>query len=539
MDEMETTDIEDHMHCLICFSDLTTRGKTPCNHNDICGRCHLRMRHLHDDNKCPICKTPNETIIVDSDQQKLYEDYPIWGDELGAGFLFREDVGMHFASAYYESEILPLFGYGCLVCSFAADEGPTAKKAPIKILQEHLRKEHRMSLCNLCVEHKRDFVTCLPRFTPSQVQNHLKNGDGPESGFKGHPLCEFCKPKRFYDLAALHQHLHKEHYECHVCKKQGLENQFFKNYKSLEKHFDSQHFLCHHPNCLAARFMVFENEIDLRAHEMQVHGASSTGSTKITVEFQTRRVGYDGSGVGEQQDVPSDSDFNYGLDGQAFVPDALPRTSNGRTELHPQHVQRTEELKAQAAVMREQQAARDQEESFPTLQAATGQSSSSAPLVGWASDSTVQRLQGNRKKNAGKVTEEDFPTLPTAPGAKANATKNAIRGNVGATRRQFAAMQTSGATPSYGTAAARLRAPASTPGFAAGPRTTSLNQQANLSADNFPSLGGVTRPAPYAAANAYAKRNNQKAQVNFLKDCPPPSFGNKRNDRSISDSKCF
>eukprot|EP00526_Cylindrotheca_closterium_P004745 CAMPEP_0113625172 /NCGR_PEP_ID=MMETSP0017_2-20120614/13001_1 /TAXON_ID=2856 /ORGANISM="Cylindrotheca closterium" /LENGTH=764 /DNA_ID=CAMNT_0000535275 /DNA_START=143 /DNA_END=2437 /DNA_ORIENTATION=- /assembly_acc=CAM_ASM_000147 len=451
-------------------------------------------------------------MIVDSDQEKLYDDYPIWGDELGAGFIYREDVGIHFESTYFDSEIQPLFGYGCHVCSFSADVGPSSKKAPLKILQEHLRKEHRMALCGLCVDNKRDFVTCLPRFTPSQVQNHLKNGDGPDSGFYGHPVCEFCKPKRFYDLAALHQHLHKEHYECHICKKIGLENQFFNNYKSLEKHFDQQHFLCHHPNCLAARFMAFENEIDLKAHEFQVHGAS-TGSTKITVEFQTRRAGYDGSGMGEQQETPSESDFNYGLDGQAFVPDALPkRPATADDELHPQHVQRTEELRAQATVMREEQAAREQVESFPTLQAANAPAASSAPLVGWASDSTTQRLQGNRRKNAGKVTAEDFPTLPTGANAKANAKKKAIRGNVGAAQRQFAAMQTS-STPSYGTAASRLRAPASTPGYAAAPRT-SLNKQANLSADNFPSLGGGTRPAPYAAANAYAKRN-QKGQTNY------------------------
>ncbi|CAJ1951926.1 unnamed protein product [Cylindrotheca closterium] len=500
------------------------------------------MRQLHDDKKCPICKAPNETMVVDSHKEKLYDEYPIWGDELGAGFIYREDVGIHFESTYFESEIQPLFGYGCKVCSFSADEGPSAKKAPLKILQEHLRKDHRMALCNLCVENKRDFVTCLPRFTPSQLQNHLKTGDGPDSGFYGHPVCEFCKPKRFYDLANLHQHLHKEHYECHICKKIGLENQFFKNYKSLEKHFDQQHFLCHHPNCLAARFMVFENEIDLRAHEMQIHGASSTGSTKITVEFQTRRAGYDGSGVGAQQETPSESDFNYGLDGQAFVPDALPnRPSNGNNELHPQHVQRTEELRAQAATMREEQAARDQVESFPSLQAANAPAGSSAPLVGWASDTTAQRLQGGRRKNAGKVTVEDYPSLPTAANAKANAKKKAIRGNVGAARSTFAAMQTSVSAPSYGSAATRLRAPTSAPGFASSPRT-SVNKQANLSADNFPSLGGATRPAPYAAANAYSKRNNQKVQtanypaLNSASDFPSMPGGAKTMSNRLQAS---
>ena len=65
----------------------------------------------------------------------------------------------------------------------------------------------------------------------------------------------------------LHEHLNKEHYKCHICDKQGKPNQFFKDYTRLERHFDRDHYLCHDGQCLSARFVVFENEIDLRAHE--------------------------------------------------------------------------------------------------------------------------------------------------------------------------------------------------------------------------------------------------------------------------------
>ena len=521
----------DHAQCLVCYSDLSIRGKAQCGHNDICGKCHLRLRFLHEDKKCPICKTNNEAIIVDSDSQKSFDDYPRWGDEIGGGFVHREDVGMFFESQYYYSDILPLFGFTCKDCDFES-EVETSKKTPLKLLQEHLKNQHRSALCQLCVDNKRDFVSCLPRMTTKQLQNHLKNGDGPTSGFFGHPLCQFCKPKRFYDLAALHQHLHKEHYKCHVCEKQGLNNQFFKNYKSLERHFDQQHFLCHDVQCLAARFVVFENEIDLRGHEMSVHGGTSTGSTKINLEFRTRRVGYDGTGLDYQQDLPSESDFNYGLDGQAFVPADVPNQGNssssaGESQLHPLHMQRTEELRAQAAAIREQQATQSQEVSFPSLESSTGNKSSSAPLVGWASASTAQRLQGP-KKNAGKVTEEDFPTLPTGPRAQSNAKKNAIKGNIGAVRKQFAAMQTSSAsTPSYGTAAARLQAsrPAYFSPTAPSP-VAPFNQQANLAPSNFPVLApsSSSRASPYSAANALARKNLRTGMnapsINSVTDFP-------------------
>ena len=101
----------DHNHCLVCYSELTVRGKTPCDHNDICGVCHLRLRHLHNDKNCPICKSTNETIIVDdAADAKRFDEYPLWGNELGAAYIFRESVGMFFPTTYYQTDILPLFG---------------------------------------------------------------------------------------------------------------------------------------------------------------------------------------------------------------------------------------------------------------------------------------------------------------------------------------------------------------------------------------------------------------------------------------------
>ncbi|MGK3754376.1 MAG: hypothetical protein ACI8RD_006685, partial [Bacillariaceae sp.] len=119
--------------------------------------------------------------------------------------------------------------------------------------------------------------------------------------------------------------------------------------------------------------------------ELSVHGGSSNGSTKINLEFNIRRANGMGGG-GERHDTPRESDFNYSLDGQAFVPQALPNNNdnnnntnsanNGNnatvpaSQLHPQHIQRTEELRAHAAVVRQQQAIESQVESFPTLQSA-------------------------------------------------------------------------------------------------------------------------------------------------------------------------
>ena len=211
--------------------------------------------------------------------------------------------------------------------------------------------------------------------------------------------------------------------------------------------------------------MVFQNELDLRAHELSAHGGTLTGSTKINLEFRTRRAGYDGSGVGEeQQAAPSDSDFNFDLDGQAFVPEALPNqgsntntvannsaaaasTTSGGAQLHPLHVQQTEELRAHAATIRQQQAREAQGESFPSLQSSAAPTGgSNAPLVGWAAGTALQKVNRN-SASIGKVTAESFPSLPISTSAQTNAKKKTMKGNLGATRRQFAAMSTMASAP--------------------------------------------------------------------------------------------
>ena len=608
--------MNDHNHCLVCYSELTVRGKTPCDHNDICGVCHLRLRHLHNDKNCPICKATNETIIVDdAADTKRFDDYPLWGNELGAAYVFRESVGMFFPATYYQTDILPLFGYPCTKCDYdpamdlkssnsndendgaepsnATVNNQKAQTSPLRLLQDHLRTKHRLAMCQLCVDNQRDFIARLPRMTPKQIQIHLKHGE-PESGFKGHPLCEFCRPKRFYDLTALHSHLHKEHYKCHVCESSlGLADQYFKNYHSLERHFDTQHFLCHDVQCLAARFVVFSSEIDLRSHELRVHGGTSTGSTKINLEFRTRRQGYDGSGVDEQnQEAPSNEDFNYSLDGQAFVPEALP--TNGRQQrdgaaLHPVHIQRTEELRQQAAIVRQQQAHARQEESFPTLGDAMAGTSSAGPLrTGWTSGTSLQVIHQRQNRPVGQVTEEAFPSLASSTGGTAANNKKAGMPNQSA-KKQFAAMAQTASQPSI----QLLRSPQTRatqpvnrlqdlspnnfpalPGGGGGRQLMSTNRVENLTPNNFPALGGgsgsrgsqlipvdraqnltpnnfpalvasgqsVNSSARYPAAEALGKRNLKQQQsktsnpapsLSSMQDFPEPPSSSPKDKLSV------
>ena len=272
----------------------------------------------------------------------------------------------------------------------------------------------------------------------------------------------------------LHEHLNKEHYKCHVCERQGLHNQFFKNYQQLSVHFDRQHFLCSHPSCLEARFVVFGNELDLKAHEMDVHGSRQT-DRKIQISFQYRRSGFDGSGLEQQQQtVPSDADFSYGLDGQAFVPDALPAQLQQLNEpvlSDPVHAARTAELREQAQQIR---ARMEAEDAFPELQAT---SASQRLNLGWSN--------GGPRSNSALATE-NFPALAAASTARPTTSVSWAAG------QQQQRVQPRVNTRRYQPVGYRP-VQSSTPRVVA-TATTSTPTLANQ--EDFPSLGG-TSSAPY------------------------------------------
>lgn len=111
---------------------------------------------------------------------------------------------------------------------------------------------------------------------------------------KQHSMCGFCK-RWFYDSDGLYKHCREHHEECFICVRQGIRHQYHLNYDRLvrsihshvnplltrtfrgvqEQHFKSDHFLCPHPDCLAQKFVVFESELDLQAHALEVHGVGT------------------------------------------------------------------------------------------------------------------------------------------------------------------------------------------------------------------------------------------------------------------------
>ena len=637
-------DAPEHQYCLICYTSNLhqERGITPCGHDSVCASCHLRLRSLLTDKKCPICKASNEQIIIDNDpdpaidQHKSFAQYEKWGEDIGPNYTYRPDVGMFFPLAYYHSKVTPLFALSCNSgnfgngngngnnsnhsgkCQFTNDSSESQSPGTFKALASHLATAHNppLQICDLCITHKRDFISRLPRFTSHQLKEHNKHGDegsgahknasGSGKANKGHPLCQFCQPRRFYDLTELHKHLNKDHYECHVCKKIEKPLQFFKDYNKLNLHFDREHYLCRFPECLAARFVVFPNEIDLKAHERDMHGLMTGGSTKIQMEFRVRPSGRDGSGVGGQhqggqmQQVPNmEEDFGFGLDGGVFVPESLddtnnpnqnqPSQSNEPDISHGPHAERTALFREQARMRREELGITGTGESadgltsleaFPTLGNQGG-----GNLINWRGRGGASAVTTLRGRNTTALNAENFPTLggPSETKFASNATSKLRATKVGANSQFSAINRTANAaastsrpfanaatTSGYGgvgvgrsASAAKANLSADNfPSLGGGMASSSMASRAfgrspkpDLSADNFPSLGGTTSRSAsglgvpmgmgggggnkYAAAQAYAKKNATKSagmNLGMEQHFPAPSMSGSSKSAAKKNS---
>lgn len=143
-------------------------------------------------------------------------------------------------------------------------------------LHRHVRAVHHKKICDLCSRHKKVFTHEHELFTDRELNRHMTKGDDnpgavDQSGFKGHPECGFCR-QRFYGEDELFVHCRESHERCFICDRAGGRPQYYLDYNMLELHYRKDHFMCPDPGCVEKKFIVFETEIDLKAHQLSEHG---------------------------------------------------------------------------------------------------------------------------------------------------------------------------------------------------------------------------------------------------------------------------
>lgn len=252
---------DENKYCIICAEKLIYCAKSPCNHTT-CHICTFRQRALYKKDLCLVCRTDNDDLIFTDELTSSYQ-------ELKSKVVKSDKkYKVSFTSLTVYKIVLSLLEFDCIICS------KTFKN--FNDLFDHLSKIHDKYLCLLCSENKKAFPFELKVYSQKQLQTHLIKGDENDENFKGHPICKFCKGKRFYSTDELNLHLRKNHEECHVCKQiDSLNPQYFKNYDSLEDHFRTDHYICTVQSCLDAKFVVFPDEIELKTHLINEHNLSN------------------------------------------------------------------------------------------------------------------------------------------------------------------------------------------------------------------------------------------------------------------------
>jgi hypothetical protein len=184
-------------------------------------------------------------------------------------------------------------------------------------------------LSDLCSRHKKIFPYEHTLYTSAQLTKHHREGDREfnkedETGFTGHPECAFCK-MRFFGDDELFVHCRDQHEQCFLCVRNGNRHEYYANYSSMEDHFKLDHSMCLYPQCLEKKFVVFDSPIDLKAHEVEVHGESLSGlqrslqtdARKLELNFQydsyrTQQQQQRGSGSGSSSNNRRANDNNKG-----------------------------------------------------------------------------------------------------------------------------------------------------------------------------------------------------------------------------------
>ncbi|KAK4462583.1 E3 ubiquitin-protein ligase hel2 [Cladorrhinum samala] len=289
--------------CFICASPITHYSIAPCNHIT-CHLCALRLRALYKNKDCPHCRTASQFVIFTDDGTKRYEEYT------PSDITSTDDnIGIRYAGEDIVGDTILLLRYNCpdSECDFAGLGWPD--------LHRHVRSTHNKKMCDLCTRNKKVFTHEHDMFADKELTEHMRHGDdkpgaADQTGFRGHPLCGFCGA-RFYDSDKLYEHCRNKHERCFLCdRRDSRQPHYYVDYNALEEHFKKDHFICNDRECLEKKFVVFESEMDLKAHQLAEHGGASASRGARTVDlsnfdlrqrYEQERAGGAGRGRAHQE----------------------------------------------------------------------------------------------------------------------------------------------------------------------------------------------------------------------------------------------
>ncbi|XP_006564415.1 E3 ubiquitin-protein ligase ZNF598 [Apis mellifera] len=260
--------------CVVCYKNVDIYSIGMCEH-PVCYECSTRMRVLCCQNECPICRQDLPKVVFTKEIKPFRQ--------LHKGSLIDTRYNIYFDSSDIQNKFYDLLANVCYICK------EKLVFNNFNSLKDHMRHQHELHYCDLCVENLKIFSHERRCYTRSDLAQHRRKGDVDDKSHKGHPLCEFCD-QRYMDNDELFRHLRRDHLYCHFCDADGL-HQYYSSYDYLRDHFRQEHFLCEEGTCIEEKFTsVFRTDIDLKAHKASVHSkqlskAAAKQARTLELEF--------------------------------------------------------------------------------------------------------------------------------------------------------------------------------------------------------------------------------------------------------------
>lgn len=259
--------------CVLCCGELEVVALGRCDH-PVCYRCSVRMRALCGGRYCAVCREELAQVVFG---RKLTSFSAIALNQLQ----HDKKYDIYFTDGKVYALYRKLLQHECPLC-------PEARPfATIVDLEQHMRKQHELFCCKLCLKHLKIFTYERKWYSRKDLARHRIHGDPDDTSHRGHPLCKFCD-ERYLDNDELLKHLRRDHYFCHFCDSEGAQ-EYYSDYEYLREHFREKHFLCEEGRCSTEQFThAFRTEIDYKAHKTACHSknrAEARQNRQIDLQF--------------------------------------------------------------------------------------------------------------------------------------------------------------------------------------------------------------------------------------------------------------
>ncbi|XP_048188468.1 E3 ubiquitin-protein ligase ZNF598 isoform X2 [Perognathus longimembris pacificus] len=259
--------------CVLCCGDLEATALGRCDH-PVCYRCSTKMRVLCEQRYCAVCREELHQVVFGK-KLPAFATIPIHQLQ------HEKKYDIYFADGKVFALYRQLLQHECPRCPQLPPFGL------IGDLEQHMRKQHELFCCKLCLKHLKIFTYERKWYSRKDLARHRMQGDPDDTSHRGHPLCKFCD-ERYLDNDELLKHLRRDHYFCHFCDADGAQ-EYYSDYAYLREHFREKHFLCEEGRCSTEQFThAFRTEIDLKAHKTACHShsrAEARQNRQINLKF--------------------------------------------------------------------------------------------------------------------------------------------------------------------------------------------------------------------------------------------------------------